>query len=636
MCVVAALPSAAASASGAWAASVTQAATSGSGATSGLEPEITAGPVPELSTEISNTVRNEDGSYTAKIAAGPINYQDESGEWVPISNELVEAPGAAYAVENEANSYTVSIPENPAVTPVRFETDDAWLKMKMAGSDEAEAVVEGSEATFEDVAPSADEVSYQATDSGVKEIITLDTAPQTAVNYVFNLSLSPGVTPVLTAQNTVEFRDGSGATKFVMPVPNMEDSATPEPAYTNDATYSLAPQGTGWKLTVTPDLGWLSDPARVYPVAIDPTVDKYNQKDCWIQSDMPSSNRCYSEVIRAGRVSGGTRRGLLDFGVDSVPAGATISSATLYLHLLAHESSGNGGATGFSLYQPSQRWSAAATWNHSGITSWNGGSSGAKLSNDVVVMGGQGDWGWKGWNVTNTVDRWRLSPSNGDYLENRGFMVRQESESVSKGVGFVGATSYGYSVYRPILRIDYTDQNSLGGPSVTVIETEVYNTDGTFRSSSSHEFPTGSSDGQDLPPGVVGKIEKGSGGESSASGCQTATLKNKKFSYSGTDHLYTYTTYTSWCWNRAAKQISNVGTGYRQLPDNSSVIWRGEVLKELHFYSWSPGNTSSGYYHYRQGSFENCYPITGCIGSSHPENIIRSHSDGTYTWWTND
>ena len=423
----------------------------------GPEPELLEpGPVPELSTETSNTVRNEDGSYTAKIASGPINYQDESGDWVPISNDLVDAPGAAYAVENEANSYTVSIPENPAITPVRFETRRRLAEDEDGRQRRSRAGIEGSAATFEDVTPAADEVTITATDGREgNHHAGLCAADRGQLWYT--LTVSPGVTPVLTPTEPVEFHDGSGSMQFVMPVPNMQDSATPEPAYTNAVTYCLAPQGTGWKLTVTPDLGWLSDPVRVYPVAIDPTCRQGDQKDCWIQSDMPNSNRCHSEVIRAGRVSGGTRRGLLDFGVSSVPAAATINSATLYLHLLAHESSGNGGATGFSLYQPKSTWTSPATWNNSGTLtgqSWNGGSSGAKLSNDVPVMGGQGDWGWKGWNVTNTVREWR----SGVGIENRGFMVRQESETVSKGVGFVGATSYGYSVYRPILRVTYSDQ----------------------------------------------------------------------------------------------------------------------------------------------------------------------------------
>jgi hypothetical protein len=416
-----------------------------------VEPEaLEPGPVPELSTETSTTVRNEDGTYTAKVSAGPINYEDETGQWVPISNELVEAPGGAYAVQNEANAYTVSIPENPAATPVRFEVDDAWVKMRMLGSDDVDPDVDGTEATFSDLTPAADEVSYQATDTGVKETITLQSAPTAAVSFRYGLEVSPGITPVLTAQNQIEFRDGAGTVRFVMPVPNMEDSATPEAAYTNAVAYDLVPQGGGWKLRVVPDLAWLTDPSRVYPVVIDPSVDKGDQKDCWIQADMPNANRCQNVYVYAGLAAGSTRRGLLDFGVDSLPAGATVNNATLYLFLDSNATKGNGGSTNFALFQPSQRWSIGATWNHSGIVPWNGGSSGAALSNSLNIGGGTPS-GWQGWNVTGAVQGWR----NGT-IDNRGFMLREVNEGVSKQLGFLSGTNQ-LTGWRPILRIDYSD-----------------------------------------------------------------------------------------------------------------------------------------------------------------------------------
>jgi hypothetical protein len=132
-----------------------------------IDPEQ-VGPVPELASATSDTVRNPDGTYTAKIYEAPVNYKDGQGNWVPIDNTLVDAPGSTYALENAANSYTVSIPEDPSVTPVRFETGEAWITMKLVGSDDVAPAVDGNEASFEDLTPTADEVSYLATDGGVK------------------------------------------------------------------------------------------------------------------------------------------------------------------------------------------------------------------------------------------------------------------------------------------------------------------------------------------------------------------------------------------------------------------------------------------------------------------------------------
>ena len=381
---------------------------------------------------------------------------------MPISNALVEAPGAAYAVENEANDYTVSIPENPATTPVRFELDGDWVTMKLIGSDDVQADIAGTEATFEDLIPAADEVSYQATDAGVKETITLDSPPQGAVTYPFRLTLSPGLTPVLTSTNQIEFRDTAGTAKFSMPVPNMQDSAV-EPAYTNAVAYTLDPLAAGWRLTITPDVGWLTDSARVYPVAIDPTIDYWDQTDCWVQSDMPNSNRCNGTYIYAGHAAGATRHGLLNFGLGGVPTNAIVSSAKLSLFLDGGLSTGNGGGYWFSLYQPNAGWSSAATWNNSGYGSWtNGGSSGATLSASPLYLGSNNASGWVTWDIKNAYKGWQANAASGGAqgISNRGILVRSDNESHSRQLGFWSNATYG----RPYITVNYTEADGDYGP----------------------------------------------------------------------------------------------------------------------------------------------------------------------------
>jgi hypothetical protein len=136
--------------------------------------------------------------------------------------------------------------------------------------------------------------------------------------------------------------------------------------------------------------------------------------------------------------------------------------------------------------------------------------------------------------------------------------------------------------------------------------------------------------------GVLAKTESGSGGSSSASGCRTVTLDNRKYSITGIDHMYTYTTTTHWCWNRSSKTVSSVTRDWDFYIDNDTVYWRGQVDLDADFYAWSSGYSRSGYIHARKGEFENCIFKYGCTGTSYPKNIIRSHSDGTWTWWTDD
>jgi hypothetical protein len=432
-------------------------------------PDPVPGPVPELANANSSTVRNADGSYTTEVSSGLVNFQDESGSWLPISNELVEAPGSAYAVENEANSYRVAIPENPAVTPVRFESEGAWLTMKLVGSEDVEAEVEGSEASFEDMVPSADEISYQATDAGVKETITLAEAPRGSVSYAYTLKVSPGTTPVLTAGGRVEFRDEAGVAQFVIPVGTMTDSAAPEPAWSSDVTYQLRPEGAGWRFTITPSRAWLTDPARVYPVQVDPTVDKITQKDCWLEEENPNANHCGDWVVLAGNNNNlKRRRGLFDFNINNIPHGAVLNNATAWMWVDSVNSAGSGTGTSYALFNPTQNWSGGATWNNAvggvaqngWVVPWVGGGNGGQISTSSVLKGDTS--GWAAFEMTGRVQGW----VNGGY-ENKGVLLRQVNENTKRVIAII-SSDYPTAGYRPLLRVDWTDRApTVGAPSLS-------------------------------------------------------------------------------------------------------------------------------------------------------------------------
>ena len=414
--------------------------------------EAQPGPVPELSTGTSNTVRNEDGSYTAEISSGPINYQDESGDWIPISNDFVEALGSTYAVENEANDYTVSIPENPAVTPVKFALNDDWVTMKLAGSENVEAEVDGTEASFEDLTPNADEVTYEATDTGVKETIALDVAPVSPFSYRYVLKTSPGITPVLTEDGRIEFRDSADNAQFVMPAASMMDSLSPDPAFSDAVTYTLTQSATEWSLVLKPSFDWLTDPGRTYPVLIDPTVDKIVQKDCFMQQEAPGTTHCGEGIMKVGATNSfQLRRALFDFNIGGIPANATINNATAWIWMDQYSTVGSGGATTYALYNPTSVWGACASWSYTctGGT-WVGGGGGGQISANAVSLGGTAS-SWQAWDITGRVAGWL----NGSY-ENRGVLLRQTGENVKKVLGFVSST-HSATILRPLLRVTYVD-----------------------------------------------------------------------------------------------------------------------------------------------------------------------------------
>ena len=441
-----------------------------------------AGPVPELATEFSNTVRNADGTYTATVYEQPVNFENPNGDWQDISNELVDAPGPAYAVENEANSFTVSIPENPSQTPVKVATDDAWVTMKMAGSGDEAPLVDGNEAVYE-LGASASSVEYVAQETGLKETIVLAESPTSPPVYRYSVTTSAGLTPVLTELQRVEFRDAAGTAHFVIPRASMADSAAPEPAFSDDVDYLLTSIGEGWRLTVTPNAEWLADPTRVYPVSIDPTVEnKITQKDCFLTEEAPGTTHCGESRLKVGRTNGGNRRrAVLDFNVNNIPRGVVVHNATAWLYMDASTSSGNGGATTYGMYQPEKKWGPCASWTwtcHDGQT-WFGGSPLGKVSGNDPSLGGSSS-GWKTWDITGRATDWIRQPN-----DSHGVVLRQTGgENVNKIISFYSSTTPVSEAWnaRPFLNITYTNRPpTVGVPTVSPT---------TANPSTTHSSPT--------------------------------------------------------------------------------------------------------------------------------------------------
>lgn len=347
--------------------------------------------------------------------------------------------------------------------PFRVQADGHWVGFAAAGVQGA-PMVEGASASVPGPVTGS-VLEYEATPEGVKETIVLTRPPAAGEELVFDfhVSTSPGVVPVLTAEGGLRFLDDTGEVVFVSPPPFMVDSAAVsstggEPAVSTDVSYQLAAaEGGGWSLRMTPDPGWLADPARVYPVLVDPTVTQNEpDRDCWLNEQNPTASLCGANVehIRVGRSSTGyKRRGLLDFVIpSSIPTSATIDDAQLGLYLDATQSlTSNTG--NYVARQVLQSWTGAVTWlTRDGSTAWTdaGGTYLGETGNAVALTGTVS--GYKYWNVTQIVGRWvNQQGSNPNY----GFLMKQATETSDNALGFY-SKNHADTTKWPKLTISYT------------------------------------------------------------------------------------------------------------------------------------------------------------------------------------
>lgn len=433
---------------------------------------LPAGPLPDRSTEYSTTEREPDGSYTTTTHSLPVNYQDDAGAWHPIDNTLVPASGGTYEAQNAAAAYVAKIPEDPATTPVRFSIDADWVTMRLHGADNTAPAIEGSSATLSNVAK-ADAVTYEATGSGLKESIVLDTPPATAsLSYVYDIDAAPGLTPSLDDTGDLVFRQVDGSVRVRIPAGTMYDSATPV-ADSGDVSYNLTAIANGWSLQLTPNVAWLTDPQRVYPVVIDPTVTspKVVSRDCYIMQANVTASHCAAPYVQVGGTNATDRyRGLLDFDVFAgVPATAIVSKATAHLYMDGSQSLNHQGAN-YALFRAGSLFDGNATWSRPTLTtSWDGGSPVASSATDNLSLTGYDSGsGYKQFDVTNIVDYWMKYPAQETGLvlkQNDGTRVDNELYFYSN----VGSNPVGTD---PYLTYTYTLPPSADQPSISIEATD--------------------------------------------------------------------------------------------------------------------------------------------------------------------
>jgi hypothetical protein len=118
-------------------------------------------------------------------------------------------------------------------------------------------------------------------------------------------------------------------------------------------------------------------------------------------------------------------------------------------------------------------------------------------------------------------------------------------------------------------------------------------------------------------------------------GCRGVKVVNKKWNYSHTQVLAKFVTHTHWCWDRSDKRIRDVQLSWET--DIASATFMEKVgfsHKDPHFYDWASGYAPrSGYDNDMEYHFKNC-PLNWSCGHLYLRNILRAHSDGSWTWRT--
>ncbi|MCS5718562.1 PA14 domain-containing protein [Herbiconiux sp. CPCC 205763] len=236
--------------------------------------------------EYDSTYRNADSTLTTVVSPEVQNVRVD-GSWVPIETgvaasgpwSLFGIGGAAVERHPLAPTFAPTASDHDVLTLSRADhtigftlqdSADSPIRRDAVGGDDGRSHVQ-----YDAVFPKTD-LLYDVTKSSVKENLRLGAAPGSRGRVSWSWAVdADGLILHKTADGGVEFKDEGGAVVFLLPSPSMSDSSAVAGVRTSaDAPVrtTVLRRGDAWTLTLSADRDWLNDPARVYPVLVDPTI----------------------------------------------------------------------------------------------------------------------------------------------------------------------------------------------------------------------------------------------------------------------------------------------------------------------------------------------------------------------------
>ena len=248
--------------------------------------------VEEKRDEFTKVYKKNDGSYTAMVSSEPLHFI-QNGKWTDIDNTLVNSVENGKSVFKNTNSmFDVMFPEvlsqdskieikndeySLAFSLQDIQTSQVEITENTNNSDDAnknnqqikeQLKTQSDSALYEDIMPETD-IEYSISSNKIKENIIINHASAIKEQYSFYLS-AEGLTGIVEVDNSVSFVNADGKKVFYIPAPFMRDASD---VMSLNIDVELINDGNGeYVLIYSPDLDWLNNNERTFPIVIDPII----------------------------------------------------------------------------------------------------------------------------------------------------------------------------------------------------------------------------------------------------------------------------------------------------------------------------------------------------------------------------
>jgi len=369
-------------------------------------------------------------SFRSVFSEVPNTYIDEYGSEQLIDNTLEEVntlfQGSYF--ENSANDFNFRIPKTiDKDNPIRYEKDGISFTIAPLTGDYSRPAVEGNAVLYNDVYEGID-VQYKIRETYVKEDIILNHYVENN-RFEYLLSLDKGTYAELKNNQIEIYKKGIEDSVFTLSAPCMTDSNA---VVSGDITLSLEEQDGDYLVTVTADEQWLADPARVFPIYIDPNVTTVAFATASLVIASPSgryADQAYGYVGNVNETVTGVPGGILGYSrmmiqVNTasyvfIPEEAVIDSAFLRMYQYGHHDA----STQFICTGPTSWWDPSTiSWTQAA------GLNSTVTGQNAILTSGNG---FKNFDIREAVVGWHQG-----ILLNHGLMVSPVDENSTGGAFF--------------------------------------------------------------------------------------------------------------------------------------------------------------------------------------------------------
>ncbi|MFD8493317.1 LamG-like jellyroll fold domain-containing protein [Amycolatopsis sp. NPDC059657] len=309
-------------------------------------------------TEYADLAANPDGTLTWNQGSEPRRVR-RSGGWVPVDLTLEKRADGSVGPKASPVDVRLAAGGGTAATGLAVAAKDG-REVGIGWSGQLpQARLAGAVATYSDVLPGVD-LAVTAKTGGFSQVLVVKTAEAARDPRLKEISF-PSYTRGVTLRHVsgrLEAVDGGGKVVFRGDASRMWDStgqanaraAGADTGSERPATATMDVKLTDSAVVVRPDQRFMADPARVFPIVIDPEYSWAGEKQnhVMVQSawaDDRNYNRTDNDLadLKAGYQSGYVSRSYFDFDVSPMQ-GKVIQDASVRVRV-AHSWSCGGGPT---------------------------------------------------------------------------------------------------------------------------------------------------------------------------------------------------------------------------------------------------------------------------------------------------